>query len=201
MKFILLTLLFIAFKSHSQQDILIIGNYTNICSAALPSSQLADALPDDLTSFRTIFLFSSASSRFTTHEIEQLIQFIEQGGGLYIGSENWPLQEEAHQMTQRLYTRESYGNFKEKNADSAERGNLNLKDLNYIPAGESTVAFPMDYRLTVEAWIEDQPLILSGYIEKGRVIVDGGYSRFYCENMTTESKLLFTYFLKFLMEE
>ena len=179
-------------------DLLLIGNHTRICNEEFSTSKKADTLPNDLSSFGAIFLFSGASSRITERQVEQLLKYVKQGGGLYIGSENWPLQAEAQQMTRRMYTKESYGDFNEKKAHSAERGNLNLNNINTIPAGESTVAFPMDYRLTVEAWIDDQPLILSGYIENGRIIIDGGYSRFYCENTTAESTLLFNHFLTFL---
>lgn len=178
-------------------DLLLIGNHSRICDEALRETTKSDTLPEDLSSFQAIFLFSGASSQITEIQVEQLLKYVEQGGGLYIGSENWPLQAEAQQMTRRMYTKESYGDFNEKKAHSAERGNLNLIDT--IPAGESTVAFPMDYRLTVEAWIEDQPLILSGYIEQGRIIIDGGYSRFYCENTSEESKQLLSSFLNFLI--
>ena len=162
-------------------------------------TQFSESLPKKLSTFNAIFLFSNSTSQLTEVEIEQLIHFTEDGGGLYVGSENWPLQAESKQLTQKMYTKESYGDFNEKNALSAERGNLKLDEINFIPAGETTVAFPMDYRLTVEAWVEDQPLILSGFIGKGRIIIDGGYSRFYCENSTEESEQLLNYFLRFLV--
>ena len=59
-----------------------------------------------------------------------------------------------------------------------------------IPAGRSTVAFPMDYRLRVEAWVADQPLILSGELDAGKVIIDGGYSRFYCDQRSEVTDVL-----------
>lgn len=201
MKFILFTLLFITFSVHTQEDLLVLGNHSSICNEKMNAGTKTDTLPQDLSSFRAIFLFSSASSRLTESEVEQLVNYVEQGGGLYMGSENWPLQAESQQMTKRMYTKESYGDFNERNALSSVQGNLKLDEIEKIPAGETTVAFPLDYRLTVEAWVEDQPLILSGFVEQGRIIIDGGYSRFYCQNSTEESEQLLSYFLKFLMNE
>src|SRR5690606_360278 len=88
---------------------------------------------------------------------------------------------ESNQLTQELYKKESYGEYDKVTANtSSQKGNLQLNTISEIPAGETTVAFPLDYRLTVEAWIDDQPFILSGNYGKGRIIIDGGYSRFYC---------------------
>ena len=68
-----------------------------------------------------------------------------------------------------------------------------------VPAGTTTVAFPLDYRLKVEAWINDEPLILSGESYKGKIIIDGGYSRFYC-NIDKEGKnsFMLNQFIDFL---
>jgi len=59
----------------------------------------------------------------------------------------------------------------------------------------------LDYRLKVEAWLNDQPLILSGNYKKGRIIIDGGYSRFYCENMSKTSSELWLRFKSFLVKK
>lgn len=139
-------------------------------------------------------VFSNSISNFDERDIERITDYVQQGGGLYLGADNWPLQSEANQMTRALYSKESYGEFNERTAEvNATSGNLNLNELTTIPAGESTVAFPLDPRLTVEAWVKDEPLILSGRLGKGRIIIDGGYSRFYCANRSEISdELLFT---------
>ena len=201
MKYVVFALLISTFNVHAQEDLLVIGNHLSICNEQLSTSTKSDTLPEDLMSFRAIFLFSGASSRLTESEVEELVKYVENGGGLYVGSENWPLQAESQQMTKRMYTKESYGDFNERNALSSTSGNLGLEKIDTIPAGETTVAFPLDYRLTVEAWVEDQPLILSGFVEQGRIIIDGGYSRFYCQNSTEASEQLLSYFMNFLMNK
>lgn len=163
------------------------------------SFSTADTLPDKLSNYKVVMLFSTSTSKLSEDDIERLTDFVEEGGGLYAGSDNWPLQSESRQVTQRLYKKESYGEFEQKNAQLASGNcNLQLEEMDSIPAGTTTVAFPMDYRLNVEAWIEDQPLILSGRLGKGRIIIDGGYSRFYCDVKVNESVVLLEKYLSYL---
>ena len=75
---------------------------------------------------------------------------------------------------------------------------MQLENLPDLPAGKTTSAFPLDYRLKVEAWVSDQALILSGNIGKGRIIIDGGYSRFYCENTNELSVEMLSRFITYL---
>ena len=115
-----------------------------------------------------------------------------------MGAENWPLQAESNQLTKKLYLKESFGEY---NSDVAEieqkSGNLRL-ERETIPAGKSTVAFPMDYRLRVEAWVADQPLILSGDLDQGKIIIDGGYSRFYCDQRSDATDELWQAIMTYL---
>ena len=177
---------------------LLLGNTEKLCYQEY-FSVISDSLPDELNQFKVIYLFSNSTSQFDKLDIKNIIQFLESGGGLYIGSENWPLQAESNQITQELYKKESYGEYDKTSArTSNQKGNLQLNTISEIPAGKSTVAFPLDYRLTVEAWIDDQPLILSGEYGNGRIIIDGGYSRFYCENRTEICDEMFLKFTKYL---
>ena len=57
----------------------------------------------------------------------------------------------------------------------------------------------MDYRLKVEVWLDDQPLIQSGEIGLGKIVIDGGYSRFYCANHDAEIDGIFLAILKWLL--
>jgi hypothetical protein len=50
----------------------------------------------------------------------------------------------------------------------------------------------------VEVWQEDQALVLTGFVAHGRVILDGGYSRFYTHNRSEESDAVLLEFLRFL---
>jgi hypothetical protein len=119
---------------------------------------------------------------------------------LYVGAENWPLQAEANQITSYFYQKECFGNHIDSIATSETYGtNLVLEDMPSIPAGVSTVSFPLHPGLKVEAWVNDEPLILSGMIGNGRIVIDGGYSRFYEKLMTPESELVWTRILEFLI--
>lgn len=202
MRYLLVIGFLISFSLFGQKsretEILVLGNYTEIC---LPDTNytVTDSLPDDLNTFDVIMLFSSSTSPFDDSDIELITDFVEKGGGLYAGSDNWPLQSESNQITKRLYEKESYGEFEQKDAETAGvKGNLELEEMTNVPAGTTTVAFPLDYRLKVEAWVQDQPLILTGVIGKGRIIIDGGYSRFYCPIQSEESDQLFLKFISYL---
>lgn len=181
------------------KKIVLLGNYDTVC---LDNSSVirADTLPGNLNDVGVIMLFSGAHSSLSNQDVERIVDFVEGGGGLYAGAENWPLQAESNQMTKRLYLKESFGEFEQEIAEvSSTASNLDLGTYDTIPAGRSTVAFPMDYRLKVEAWVEDQPLILSGKLENGRVIVDGGYSRFYCNLRNNETDGVLTSIINYLL--
>jgi hypothetical protein len=124
---------------------------------------------------------------------------LNEGKGLYIGSENWPLQAESRILTNLFCSKQSWGNFSSTNAEAGE--NSILKNLDSISAGNSTVAFPLDYRLKVEAWINDEPLILSGKWMNGNLLIDGGYSRFYCGNQNQTNQEMLNVFLNFLIQD
>ncbi len=200
MRFVLsICSIYLSFSLVSQGKYLAIQKNDNICLDSLKSFEIKESLPDSLNSFTAIFLFSNASSLLSNKDVDRIINYLYNGGGLYVGSDNWPLQSESNQITNRLYKKENFGDFEESMAQASLKGtNLNLKTLKRIPAGNSTVAFPMDYRLKVEAWIADQPLILSGQVKKGRIIIDGGYSRFYCNVWKEISAAILNEFLQFL---
>jgi hypothetical protein len=140
-----------------------------------------DSLPADaLEQYQFILVFSSGNSNLDTSDIRRLQEYLQQGGGLYIGADNWPFVAESNQLTFQLFGQKWWGNQQEKTAEinALKSSNEVFKDKKSIPAGSTTVAFPLDYRLKVEAWSGDEPLILSGKIAEGKLILDGGYSRF-----------------------
>jgi hypothetical protein len=197
-KFLILFSLLLSTTLFSQNKILFIGNISQICFEDTNSTiELSSDLPDTLSPYSAIFLFSSAQSILNEKKLEQLLQFLNGGNGLYLGSENWPLQAESNIMTNLLFSKNAWGDFNEPNAQLSEKGIF--EELKMVPAGTTTVAFPMDYRLKVEAWVNDEPLILSGRYFKGKIIIDGGYSRFYC-NIDKEGKnnFMLNQFINFL---
>lgn len=187
---------FLSVAQNVNEHVLVVGNFGSIC---LEDSSISKAiiLPESLDSFNIICFFSNSTSSLTEVEATRVEHFVRSGGGLYLGAENWPLQAESNQLTKKLYLKESFGEYDSPVAQiEQESGNLDLQ-MKTIPAGKSTVAFPMDYRLRVEAWVSDQPLILSGDLDAGKIIIDGGYSRFYCDQRSevTDSlwKAIITY--------
>ena len=171
---------FLTFAQVQNNQVLVLGNVNSICMED-SSVYISDSLPNSLDSFNIICFFSNSTSSLDESEVVRVENFVRSGGGLYLGAENWPLQAESNQLTQKFYLKESFGEY-DINEAQIEQGSGNLGlEMETIPAGRSTVAFPMDYRLRVEAWVADQPLILSGDLDKGKIIIDGGYSRFYCD--------------------
>lgn len=179
---------------------LVIGNVSRVCFPDSAAS-FQDTLPATLDSFNTIYLFSNASSNFSESDIENIENFLVEGGGLYMGSDNWPLQAESNQITRQFYQKETFGNYDVEVAQTNTKGNLRLSETDTVPAGTTTSAFPLDYRLTVEAWVEDQPLILTGRYGEGNLVIDTGYSRFYCDQRNANTDLLLLRISEFLRKE
>ncbi len=187
---------------HSQQKILFLGNTSSICFEK-DSIEIVktDKLPDSLTIYQAIFIFSTAESILSSSDIVRIKNYLEKGGGLYCGAENWPLQAESRQITLAFYAKESWGNFDQNEGiiQSENTKNNLFEKSDTFPAGLTTVAFPMDYRLKVEVWVDDQPLIQSGEIGLGKIVIDGGYSRFYCVNHDAEIDGIFMAILRYLV--
>jgi len=194
----LIIMLFISGSVFAQQDdILVVGNYTSLCLADSAFTKV-DSLPENLDSVKIIMLFSSSTSNLDKKDIDKIETFVRNGGGLYSGSDNWPLQAESNQVTNQIYRKESFGNYQQTSAEVNTDGNLDFTNIDSVPAGQTTTAFPLDYRLKVEAWVQDQPLISSGTLDKGKIIIDGGYSRFYCLHRSQSSDALLQEFITFL---
>lgn len=173
------------FAGFSQQNGLVLGR-----SLVLPQTNQPVRItfshslpPDSLEKYHFILVFSSAHSNLSEQHIELLQEYVWNGGGLYIGADNWPFFAESNQLTQAFFGKSYWGNQNGEMAEvnTATCSNRIFKDQSEVPSGESTVSFPMDYRLKVEAWNGDEPLILSGSFGKGKIILDGGYSRFNTE--------------------
>ncbi len=178
-------------------QVLVVGNFSSVCIDDSNVSKVTE-LPEKLDSFQVICFFSNSTSSLTDNEASRVESFVRSGGGLYLGSENWPLQAESNQLTHKFFLKESFGEYDSPIAEIEQgSGNLDLK-VETIPAGRSTVAFPMDYRLRVEAWVSDQPLILSGKVDEGKIIIDGGYSRFYCDQRSDITDSLWAAIIAFL---
>ena len=160
--------------------------------------QYADTT-QNLTSFDCIFIFSTAQKSLDSITLSQLKLAVEQGTNIYIGSENWPFVAESNQVTTLFFNKSMQ---LMHDVSMAEVNTLihseRVFSKTVIPAGTTTSSFPLDYRLKVEAWTADNPLILSGKIGLGKLIIDGGYSRFYSENWDAEVELVWNELLDYL---
>lgn len=188
---------FLSSTLFGQARVLFTGNTSSLCyDIDTIEITMLNTFPDSISEYDAIFIFSSAQSILSEKNIEHLNTFLKSGKGVYIGSENWPLQAESHQLTTFYYSKQAWGNFTSEKAKVAEESILYPSDT--ISSGTTTVAFPMDYRLKVEAWIDDEPLISSGELMGGKVILDGGYSRFYCAEKNKDSQQILERFIQFL---
>lgn len=184
------------FAAAQDAGVLLIGNTKKICFEEYNAVK-SDSLPPELDQYAALFIFSNAESELSKAQLEQVKNYLEQGGNVYIGGENWPLQAEINAFTEANFNFACYGNFENKKAEASQKGRLNLENLEELPAGQTTTAFPLQAEMEVEAWVNDQPLILSALIGKGKLILDGGYSRFYCELKTTQSNELLQQIVRF----
>jgi len=199
--FVLLFSFFVVGNISAQNKVLFAGNVDRICFQN-PNLQISSAsvLPDSIENYDAIFIFSGAQSILNEADLERLLVFLKSGKGLYLGSENWPLQAESNQLTTILYAKQTWGNFNEEKAEVNKKTEL-IEDTDSFPAGTTTVSMPLDFRLKVVAWVNDEPLIQCGEFESGKIIIDGGYSRFYCrEELEDEiSNQILVQFINYLI--
>lgn len=199
MRLVILLYLLNTFVSSAQKPAIVLGNHDAVFLPDNGQFNRLESLPENLDSVSCILLFSNAASILSQSDADRLIRFLQGGGGLYLGADNWPLQSEANQLAMMIYGKEYYGEFDaQKTQSNIQSGHLHFDSLAIIPAGLSTSAFPLDHRLAVEIWNDDQPLVLTGFVSSGRIILDGGYSRFYLDNRSPESDAIMREFLRFL---
>jgi len=183
----------------TQNNYLVVGNTYSLClDTALFSVK---STIDSLEEYEVLFIFSNATSSLSEADLDRIQTFLSAGKGVYIGCENWPLQAEAQQLTKRLFSKEFWGETNETIATTNVLSESIFNDKSTIPAGKSIVLFPLDVRLNVEAWVKDEPVILSSEFFGGRLILDGGYSRFYCSDMNTDTKEVWNILLNYLNGE
>lgn len=180
------------------QELLFIGNHERICEFSSHVVR-ADKLPVSLDSVQVIFIFSGIETTLNDEDQKRLLLFLNTGGGVYLGAENWPFQAESNTLTELLYQERHYGYFDQRTADSvSNHGNLAIEARETVEVGTTCAAFPMHPDLTVELWVYDQPLLLSGHFGEGRIVIDGGYSRFYCDRSNPKTRELMEAILQFL---
>jgi hypothetical protein len=165
--------------------------------------QYATSFPNDsLKIYDFILIFSSSNSNLNNGNIAEIQAYVNQGGNLYLGADNWPFVEESNQLTQVFFGKRYWGNQQLNNELMRKKKPMKeVSDNKQDFAAQSTVNFPMDYRLKVEVWSGDEPLILSGNFGKGKIILDGGYARFNLAlNQSVESKRIFNELIEFLLK-
>jgi hypothetical protein len=195
---------FVILGFHAQSKGLVLGR--NIQLPKIDSSiqlQYESVFPlDSLKNYEFILIFSSSNSNLTNEAVSKIEAYVNQGGSLYLGADNWPFVEESNQLTQVFFGKRYWGNQQTNSKLMREKKLLkDDSDNNQDFALQSTVTFPMDYRLKVEVWSGDEPVILSGNFGKGKIILDGGYARFNVAlNQSAESKRIFNELIDFLVK-
>lgn len=163
------------------QNVLLIGNNESIVLHKMDSIKYSyqSELPDEIEMYDCILLFSTAKNSITDEQFDLLLTYVSNGKGLYCGAENYPLNAEFDQFLKILTGQVSYGKYDCEQAVYDHQSNLKQNHIEKVDAGNSIVSFPLDHRMQVDLWVNDQPLIASMNFNKGRIVLDGGYSRFY----------------------
>jgi hypothetical protein len=195
-KSLLIILIFFFCKSqYAQKEILVIGNYNEICFDTNLNIEFGTHL-DKLLDYDIVLIFSGVISAIKPDEIPKIIEFISKGGSLYLGCDNWPFQAESNLILEFLFSFHSWGNFDATSARVSEASELTC--MKEIPPGNSVAVFPLSPYFEVDVWVTDKPLIMSGSFERGILVVDGGYSRFYCSNWCRNSSQIFADLISYL---
>lgn len=178
MRVLAFSLFLIVFHSFGQQ-VLVLGKNIPLESSKYELNFIyKDSIDSlDLNQFKALIIFSTANSTISETDEKRLIDYVKAGGNMYLGAENSPFFAESNQLLKSMYNFQAYGDFSKDTLLIDSNSNLKTENKKYI-TGYSTVSFPMDYRLQVEAWSKDNPIILSGKFGQGKLIIDGGYSRF-----------------------
>lgn len=184
-----------------QHKVLMYGQNLSINCATSPFQfeHKTELSSKEIHQYSCIFIFSTAQSMLSENQILALYNFVDNGGSLYVGADNYPFVSECNQITNAFFNKAFWGNT--ENDTAFVNQNLCANQLfqlqQEIPSGKTIVTFPMDYRLKVEAWSNDEPLILSAKIGKGKLILDGGYARFK-NTVALTNCLVLTEILRFL---
>lgn len=189
-----ISVLFFSTTLWSQENILVIGRdsiFPNIDGYSTVYNSTFET--KNLEKFSCLVVISSVHSSLSQEDIESIYEYIFKGGSVYIAADNEPFTAEANQLTQRIFFKHFQGEFVDTLAEpviqSSTNNGLLHKSASY-EAGKTVTTFPLDYRLKVELWVKDNPLILSAHVGEGKVILDGGYSRFLIPNFKIENELI-----------
>lgn len=189
--FQVLTFVFFSFLHNAQESILVIGNADSICwtESLIVKTQLDSS--NQLEDYSLIFVFSSAITDLSESLINQLDSAVfHQGIHLYIGAENWPMQADANALTEQMFQEQFYS------VDRTSKSESEVLDVK-----ESVVYFPLSFNFQPILWDQDEPVLQVGNYGKGKVMIDGGYSRFYCGNSDDSSRELLKKIMKMLLED
>jgi hypothetical protein len=178
------------------QEVLMYGNsQVNFHEELILEVRRIDSIvQNELDSCDLLLIFSTGNSRLSEEEQNLIVDFVTEGGSLYLGAENFPFNEECNQLSERFLQLKGYGNFVSDSLMFSADNSLDLIGKPNFESGISTISFPMDFRTKVIAWSNDNPIIISAEFGKGKIILDGGYSRFYNE----ENRMFFEIILTFL---
>lgn len=168
----------ILYPNHIQTDSL---EFTMTQNGFATNSIAWDNITDtqSLQSYSQLWIFSSGNNQISVPFKDSILSFLAAGKGVYLGAENEPFWEEANSITESVWNTSFYGNFAgERVSVSRNETEVKTESIDFYQ-GNTVSVFPMHPSFQVISWVEDEPLLLMTREENQKVIVDGGYSRFF----------------------
>lgn len=192
--FISLLLLIKNVNSQVNDTVLVYGNHHSICY--LPKIKTLDSIAE-IKNFElhTLYIFSTINS-LKESDIKLIKKHLENGGNIYIGLDNWPQQKEGIEILDSLF---QIHFFDEGKKGVLKKGNGELNGPDTINSFVQTNGyFSIKANFKIEYWSNDCPVIMSTTIDKGKLIIDAGYVRFFCENISEEDAVLLKEIIRYL---
>jgi hypothetical protein len=197
MKFGVLTILLLlqnTFFSQQKDSILVFGNRHSICH--LTRVKYLDSIAELKHYEHKPFYIFSTINTITENDIAVIKAHLEKGGNLYIGLDNWPQQKEGIEILASWFQIDFFDEGK-KGLLKKGNGVLNGPDSinSYV---QSNGYFSIQPNFKIEYWSNDCPVIMSSMLGKGKLIIDAGYVRFFCENISDEDTILLKEIIRYL---
>lgn len=199
MKFIALTILLLSkdcLLSQQLDTVIVYGNHQPICH--LKNCIYIDSISKIKFYAGKTFYILSTLQTISEKEVALIKNHLQLGGNLYIGLDNWPHQKEGVVILSSWFQIHFYDEEKKGHLKKGY-GVLNGPDSinSYV---QSNGYFSIHPNFKIEYWSNDCPVIMSAQHGKGRMIIDGGYVRFFCENISKEDAILLNEIIQYLKQ-
>ncbi len=175
------------------------SNNSKVCSESINEVYLKTEKKDTFH-HKIYFLFSNSTMIISEEKCDSIIADVFNGASLYCGLENDPLQTEGTYILHKMFALCTYASASSCSISQKVEANelSNLKVANDVSYQNTPLYFPMSEMYKIELWQDDQPVLVSAKYGKGKVIFDGAYARFYCENWINDGLIeeIFRYLIE-----